>query len=90
MVFLKGYPGWGWKMYGIAKLHGIGLWFLGFSKQIPSELMLYEDHIQKYVKYEKTLKELLTIQGEVIPTYNDEFIRVKDIQDIVKKALCQK
>ena len=34
MKLLWGYPGWGWKMYGIASLKPGNMWFFGFSKQL--------------------------------------------------------
>ena len=36
MKILFGYPGWGWKMYGIASFKPKRMWFIGFSKQLES------------------------------------------------------
>ena len=35
MRVLLGFPGWGWKMYGLASFRSGGMWFIGFSKQLP-------------------------------------------------------
>lgn len=35
MKFLCGFPGWGWRMYGVASFHIGKMWFIGFSKQLP-------------------------------------------------------
>lgn len=32
-----GFPGWGWKMYGLISLKKGRMWFIGFSKQLPAE-----------------------------------------------------
>lgn len=37
MRMLFGFPGWGWKMYGLASFRREHMWFIGFSKQIPSK-----------------------------------------------------
>ena len=37
MRLLFGYPGWGWRMYGLASFKEGRMWFVGFSKQIPKE-----------------------------------------------------
>ena len=34
MKILWGYPGWGWKMYGLASFEPGKQWFLGYSKNI--------------------------------------------------------
>ena len=36
MKVLFGFPGWGWKMYGLSSFRSGGMWFLGFSKQLPT------------------------------------------------------
>jgi hypothetical protein len=33
---LWGYPGWGWRMYGIASFAQGKMWFIGFSRQLPA------------------------------------------------------
>lgn len=33
MKLLWNYPGWGWKMYGLARLSRRPMWFVGFSIQ---------------------------------------------------------
>lgn len=35
MKVLFGFPGWGWKMYGLASFRSGRMWFVGFSKQLP-------------------------------------------------------
>jgi hypothetical protein len=35
MRVLFGFPGWGWKMYGLASFRSGSMWFVGFSKQLP-------------------------------------------------------
>ena len=35
MRVLFGFPGWGWKMYGLASFRSGSMWFIGFSKQLP-------------------------------------------------------
>ena len=35
MRIIFGFPGWGWKMYGIASFRVGSMWFIGFSKQLP-------------------------------------------------------
>ena len=35
MRVLLGFPGWGWKMYGLASFRSGSMWFVGFSKQLP-------------------------------------------------------
>ena len=35
MRLLFGFPGWGWKMYGMASFRSGSMWFVGFSKQLP-------------------------------------------------------
>ncbi len=35
MRILYGFPGWGWKMYGLASFRSGSMWFVGFSKQLP-------------------------------------------------------
>jgi len=35
MRFYFGYPGWGWKMYGIGYKT---TWFLGFSRALPNSM----------------------------------------------------
>lgn len=34
MKLLFGFPGWGWKMYGLASFRSRHMWFIGFSKQL--------------------------------------------------------
>lgn len=34
MRVLCGFPGWGWKMYGLASFRIGRMWFVGFSKQL--------------------------------------------------------
>ena len=34
MKMLFGFPGWGWKMYGLASFRSGSMWFIGFSKQL--------------------------------------------------------
>ena len=34
MRVLLGFPGWGWKMYGLASFRSGSMWFVGFSKQL--------------------------------------------------------
>lgn len=36
MRVLFGYPGCGWKMYGLASFRKWRMWFVGFSKQLKS------------------------------------------------------
>lgn len=36
MRVLFGFPGWGWKMYGLASFSSGHMWFIGFSKQLPT------------------------------------------------------
>lgn len=31
--WLWGFPGWGWRMYGVASFRAGRMWFIGFSKQ---------------------------------------------------------
>lgn len=33
MRILWGFPGWGWRMYGIASFRPERMWFIGFSRQ---------------------------------------------------------
>ena len=35
MRVLFGFPGWGWKMYGLASFRSGSMWFVGFSRQLP-------------------------------------------------------
>ena len=37
MKLLWGFPGWGWRMYGLASFKAGRMWFIGFSKQLPKE-----------------------------------------------------
>lgn len=34
MKIIWGFPGWGWRMYGVISLRKGHMWFLGFSSQI--------------------------------------------------------
>lgn len=35
MKLLFGFPGWGWRMYGLASFRSGKMWFIGFSRQLP-------------------------------------------------------
>jgi len=34
MRVLFGFPGWGWKMYGLASFRSGNMWFVGFTRQL--------------------------------------------------------
>lgn len=36
MRLVWGFPGWGWRMYGLVSLTKGKMWFIGFTKQIPT------------------------------------------------------